>query len=230
MAVVTDAELEQGLIHASPKIALHRDHYDRVIAGKGSRELVYERVLEPRTGDAFFVGAGQVVRVEQRYERTQTSDWWWFSEDLSLWQEALNSNYLEVGLFIRPYSRIWSNIRGMRPMATMVADETPADFVPEGWVSNYWDYHCSPTWHEAGWPDLPAGQNACHVNAMQALLRIPAIAAIADEQARREAVQRYASLANYQTFQPLKLEVTNGVFGFAGAPGPAVPPGTGVEF
>ena len=98
---MADRQLEQGLIHASPKIALDRAHYDRVIAQKGLRELVYERVLEPRTGDAFFVGAGQVVRVEQRHERTQISDWWWFSEDLSMWQEALNSNYFEVGLFIR---------------------------------------------------------------------------------------------------------------------------------
>ncbi|MGI9667106.1 MAG: DUF1989 domain-containing protein [Acidimicrobiia bacterium] len=227
---MNDESLKQASIHGSLKVALQRGHYDRVIAEASARSLVYERTLEPETGDAFFVGAGQVIRLEQRHERTQIVDWWWFSEDMSTWQEAMNTNYFEIGMFLEPYSRVWSNIRGMRPLATMVADETPADFVPEGWVSNFWGYHCSPTWHQAGWPELPAGQNACHLNAMQGLLRIPAIAGIEAEALRKETVQRLASLANYQTFQPLKWEINGAEFSFDSGAAPSVPSGTGIEF
>jgi hypothetical protein len=39
-----------------------------VIATKtdGTRKLFYEDMLEPHTGNAFFVKAGQVIRIEQR--------------------------------------------------------------------------------------------------------------------------------------------------------------------
>jgi hypothetical protein len=79
-------------------------------------------------------------------------------------------------------------------------------------------------------PDLPPGQNTCHVNAMQGIHCIPQIAAIDDEAERRETVQRLASLANYQTFQPLSLAFTDGQFVVQGGPGPTVPHGTVVEF
>jgi uncharacterized protein YcgI (DUF1989 family) len=115
-------------------------------------------------------------------------------------------------------------------MATMIADEVPADFTPSGWVEHFWGYHCSPTWHQAGWPELPPGQNACHVNAMQGIHRIPAIHAIENEAMRRETVQVLASLANYQTFQPLRLTVDGADFIVEGAPGGSVPYGTGIEF
>jgi hypothetical protein len=68
---MSSQELKQVLIHGSPKIALNAGRYDAVVEAKPSRGLVYEGVLESETGDAFYVEAGQVIRMEQRHERTQ---------------------------------------------------------------------------------------------------------------------------------------------------------------
>jgi hypothetical protein len=50
------------------KVKPNKAFYDRGIATKtdGTHTLVYEDVLEPHTGNAFFVKASQVIRMEQR--------------------------------------------------------------------------------------------------------------------------------------------------------------------
>lgn len=226
---MSENEIKLAII-GGKEIALDKAHYDKVIAAKESRTKVYERWLEPNTGDAFFLKAGQVIRMEQRHAITQIADWWWVSPDLKQQQASGNTHAFE-GQYVKQYSRIWSGIENMRPMATMVTDESPDDFPPPGFFSHFWAYHCSPTWHQAGFRELPAGHNACHVNAMHGFHRLPAVHAIKDEEERRDKVQQLANNSNYQTFQPAKFYTTDeGQLSIDLAVGKPVPEGTGVEF
>lgn len=221
----------KGLLLESVQLKLPKEHLDRVVDAKERRTLAYEAVLEPHTGDAFLVQPGQVIRVEQRHETTQICDWWWITPDLQMMQQPTLSWALSASLYVQKYSRIWSPLDAMRPMATMIADETPDDFAPPGYGRHFWGWHCSPTWHQAQFPHLDAGHNACHVNATQGFHRIPAVHAIEDEAERRATVQRFVNHANYQTFQVYGWfhdEDMNLVPDLL--PSPSVPSGTGVEF
>ena len=80
----------KGALLDSPQLKLQKDHYDKIAAAKGDRTLAYKEVLQPHTGDAFFVKAGQVIRVEHRRAITQISDWWWITPDLQI-DAAANS-------------------------------------------------------------------------------------------------------------------------------------------
>ncbi|MBV7338822.1 DUF1989 domain-containing protein [Chloroflexi bacterium TSY] len=221
----------KNAILESPQFKLNQAHYDSIIAAKDSRKIVYEEILQPYTGDAFFVKAGQILRLEQRHEQTQIADWWWVSPDLKTTQSQHNSQSFS-GMYLTKYHRIWSHTDGMRPMATMVADEAPADFKPHPrFGSHFWMSHCQPVWHQAGLPNLPESHPACHVNCMQGMLRIPAVQAIEDEQERRDMVERLADLGNYQTYQLLRFFYTeDDALKFDMAASKSVPYGNGVEF
>ena len=222
----------KGALLEAPQFKLNKAHYDNIIAAKDKRTLVYEEVLKPHTGDAFFVKAGQVIRMEQRHDITQIADWWWVSPDLSVTHQPWISVTLGgASPYIQKYSRIWSTLDPMRPIATMVADEVPDDFAPPGYARHFWGWHCSPTWHQAQFPHLSAGHNACHVNGTQGFHRIPAIHAIEDEAERKATVQRLVNHANYQTFQVYGWFHGDKMNIYPDARhSPSVPHGTGVEF
>lgn len=226
-----NADFKGALLDAK-ELRLEKAHYDKVIATKGSRTLVYEEILKPHTGDAFFVKAGQVIRMEQRHEITQIADWWWVSPDLSVTHQPWISVTLGgASPYLTTYSRIWSTHDPMRTMATMIADETPADFAPPGYGRHFWGWHCSPSWHQAQFPHLPASHNACHVNGTQGFLRVPAIHAIEDEAERRATAQRFVNRANYQTFQVYGWFHDEAMNIYPDVrPSPTVPYGSGVEF
>ena len=134
----------KGALLDAPQLKLQREHYDQVMAAKGDRTLAYEEVLKPHTGDAFFVEAGQIIRAEQRHSITQIADWWWVSPDLTVTQQPWISVTLGgASLYLTKYSRVWSSLDSMRPMATLVADETPDDFAPPGFARHFWGWHCS---------------------------------------------------------------------------------------
>jgi hypothetical protein len=90
------------------KVKPNKTFYDRVIATKtdGTRTLVYEDVLEPHTGNAFFVKASQLIRMEQRPSlhngRNQIADVLFVTTDLEQISDHLNNSALE-GLHLRLY-------------------------------------------------------------------------------------------------------------------------------
>ena len=83
------------------KVKPNKEFYDRVIATKtnGSRTLVYEDINAPHTGDAYFVKAGQVIRMEQRPSlhngRTQIIDVLFVTPDLEQISDHLNTSAFE---------------------------------------------------------------------------------------------------------------------------------------
>ena len=234
------SEYEQiKLVVDTPQFKLNKEHYDVIIASKADRKLVYEAVLEPNNGDAYYLKPGWVIRLEQRHESVQINDWLWYTPDLKEHGSYANS-FLVEGSYLRQYTRVWSSQNpdnpngGMRPMATMIADDAPEDFGPgrkNGYNPHWWYYHCSPEWHYAGVPEEGVGVNACHKNFYQAALRLPAVAAIEDKELRRDTANTIACTPNFQTFQPMKyLHDETGQHRWDLRPCTPVAYGTGVEF
>ena len=228
-----------GMVVKTPQFKLNQEHYDKIIADKPKRQLVYEAVHKTNTGDAYYLKPGWVLRLEQRHETTQIHDWTWWRPDLKEFGSYANT-FLVEGSYLRKYSRVWSSqhtegpVGGMRPMATMIADECPDDFGPGknlGYVPHWWYYHCSPEWHAAGYPHLPAEWNSCHMNFYQAAMKLPEVAGIEDVEMRKLIANWIACTPNFQTFQPMKyLHDESGQHRWDLKPCTPVPPGTGIEF
>ena len=103
------SEYEQiQLVVDTPQFKLNKAHYDKVIAAKPDRKLVYEAVLEPNNGDAYYLEPGWVIRLEQRHETVQINDWLWYTPDLKEHGSYANS-FLVEGSYLRKYTRIWSS-------------------------------------------------------------------------------------------------------------------------
>ncbi len=212
--------------------ALNKDHYDEIIATKGSREFVYETLLPPRTGDVFFVKAGQVFRIEQRHEVTQIADVLFVTPDIKQICEYGNTALYE-GLQPTVYSRVWSQSRYQQAMLTMVAEETPEDWLLEygkEYRPHFWGPHCCPEWQEAAYGD-GIKVNSCHWNFVQAFNRIPAVQAIEDVERRKQVVEWLSDRTDLNVFQPNNYakDENNIIQGFMRA-APRVATGTGVEW
>ncbi len=216
----------------APQFTLNQEFYDDVIARKGSRKLVYKEILQPHSGDAFLVKAGQVIRAEQNNPRNacQILDWFLITPDLNEYINYGHSAPIE-GPYLKKYTRCWSNSGYLHPMATMVADELPDDWADEGWGRHFWMFHCNPEWNQAAAPHLPVGHDSCHTNFMQGFMRIPAIHAM-EEVRQREVIEHFANMCNFMTFQHYFTgwSEEDGDVIMDLKPGKNVPAGTGVEF
>ncbi|MHC5060781.1 MAG: DUF1989 domain-containing protein [Planctomycetota bacterium] len=215
--------------------------YDRVIATKTekNRKLLYERALEAHTGDAFYAKAGQVIRIEQRPSlhngRTQISDILFFTPDLKQWSDHLSTTSVE-GFCPRVYGALWTQSKYFEKIVTMVADEYPYDMLHDpdnNMIVNHMFFaaHCSLELNMIAYGNDFVKANSCHENFIQALNRVPAIAAIQNEAERRAKVQFLADRNDLNIFQPNQIipdakGVTRGKMFLS----PQVPDGTGIEF
>ena len=218
------------------KIQPNKDFYDRVIGTKasGTRSLVYEDLCHPHTGDAYFVNAGQVIRMEQRPSlhngRTQIGDVLFITPDLEQISDHLNTGALE-GLNPRLYSGIWTQSGYMEKIATLVADEFPYDRLEHDNVSHiFFAAHCNAEWITLA-HGADANVNSCHENFIHGFHRLPAIQAIEDEKERRKKVQLLADRNDINIFQPNWFaQDDKGITRCNLFPSPAVPDGTGIEW
>lgn len=210
--------------------------YDRVIATKtdNTRRLVYEDTIEPHTGNAYPMKAGNVIRFEQRPSlhngRTQILDVQFVTPDLKQWSDHLNQGPIE-GLNLRLFSGVWTQSMFMEKIATVVADEFPYELLEDKDTSHmFFAAHCCHEWitlaHGEG-----ADVNSCHENFIHGFSRIPAIQAIKDEKERKRVVQFFADKNDINIFQGNKFaQDENHITRCFLSPTPAVPDGTGVEF
>ena len=232
-----DLGMEFNYVDKFQQTAIFQDqkaHVDKVVAARDSRKLVYESILEPNTGDAYLLQPGQVIRLEQREDRTCVVDWMFITPDLR--EESCYGNSAPFqGFYLYKYYQILSQIGRMRPLAVMIADEVPDYFAPDPWSAHFWHWHCSPEWIQMLAPHKGPEQNTCHGNFMHGLARIPAIQAIEDEDERIYTINKLASHHNFQTFQLMQhvhgrdLSGRTNLFVKMGESQP-VPYGTGVEF
>lgn len=211
------------------------EFYDAVrnMKKNGTRTHVYDDILEPHTGNSFFVKAGQVIRFENNPSRhngrTQIIDVHMVTPDLEQYACHLNNSAME-GLNLRENSGVWSQRSKMEKLATVVEDNFPYDKLEAGFTHMFFAAHCNPDWIQMLYG--PEGNvNSCNENFLHAFLRVPAIAAIEDEQERRATAVEFANRNDINIFQPncftqMEGDITRCVL----APSPAVPDGTAVEF
>ena len=216
---------------AAPDMAF----YDSVRATKenGTRTHVYDDILEPHTGNSFFVKAGQVIRFENNPSRhngrTQIIDVHMVTPDLEQWGDHLNTSALE-GLNLRVNSGVWSQRGKMEKMATLVEDNFPYELLEEGFTHIFYAAHCNADWLTMLY-GAEGNVNSCNENFLHAFLKVPAIANIEDEQERRATAIRYANRNDVNIFQPNRFTQMEGdITRCVLAPAPAVPDGTAVEF
>jgi|GEM_PF-2159395 len=215
--------------------------YDRIIATKknGVRSLVYERDLPKHTGDAFYAKAGQVIRIEQRPSlhncRTQIADILFFTPDLEQWSDHLSTTGVE-GFCPRVYGALWTQSKYFEKIVTLVADEYPYELLDDpdnNMMVNHMFFaaHCSKELNMIAYGNDCVEANSCHENFIQALNRVPAIAAIEDESERRAKVQFLADRNDLNILQPNQIiPDENGVTRGKMFLSPPVPDGTGIEF
>ena len=223
---------DEGLVGAWKGTETYREG-QRVVkdvaAAKSERKLVYEAVLNGHTGDAYPLKPGQIIRLEQRHEVTQVCDWLFITPDLSDW-----SSYGSTGAFQGLFPELGYQFLGltgrMKSLAVMVSDEAPDDFAKPGWANHFSQWHCSPEWQEILYPDPPNGTNACHINFVHGLNRIPAMHDIKDIAERRRIVNMLANNHNFQTFQVCHHDVGDDQTIIRLGGSPQVPHGAGVEF
>lgn len=215
--------------------------YDKVIATKdnGTRKMVYEETLKPHTGDAFYAKAGQVIRIEQRPHqhngRTQIADILFFTPDLEQWSDHLSTTAV-AGFSPTKYGALWTQSKYMEKIVTLIADEYPYELLtdPDNNMKvqhMFFAAHCSKEYNMCAYGNEAVHMNSCHENFIQALNRVPAIAAIEDEEERRKKVQFLADRNDLNIFQPNQIipddeGVTRGKMFLS----PSVPDGTALEF
>lgn len=217
------------------KAAPDMEFYAKVRATKseGTRSHVYDDLLDAHSGNAFFVKAGQVIRFEQRPSlhngRTQIIDVQMVTPDLTMWADHLNTSAFE-GLNQRQFSGVWTQSGNCSKMATLVEDEFPYEKLDEGFNHIFFAAHCNADWLTMLYGDK-GNVNSCHENFMHGFLRVPAIAAIEDEQEKRRVVQFHSDRNDINMFQPNKFELQDGnIARCVLAPAPAVADGVGCEY
>ncbi len=219
----------------------NKEFYDKVIATKtdGTRELVYESLLEKHTGDAYLVKAGQVIRMEQRPHqhngRSQISDILFITPDLEQYSCHLSTTGVE-GFCPRVYGALWTQSQYFEKICTLVADEYPYELLHDpdnNMMVNHMFFaaHCSKELNMIAYGNDFVEANSCHENFIQAFNRLPAIQAIKDETERRKIVQRLSDHNDLNVFQPNQIiPDENGVTRGKMFLSPTIPDGVGIEF
>lgn len=159
---------ERPISRIDERFKTDHEFYRRLIEARSEYRLVNETVVEPFTGSGFRVSRGHSIRVALLH-RPQVADiGLWAADDPSETISATRTQLLE-GWFLRPHSRVWSDVPRLRPMATCLADSIGAMNPDSEFHHHYVGTHCAPEWIElrGGGP----GKNACRVNLLQAIER-----------------------------------------------------------
>ncbi len=169
--------------------------YDRVRAAEPRYEPVEKLVIPPFSGRAFTVKRGQVFRVVQTEGPQAAVVAFWNAGNHKEYYNAMRGRIYE-GLFIKPLTRIWSDVPYFRPMATCIEDTVVTRPPTRGFHHHRFWTHCSPEVMEmrSGRPGL----NGCHLN----LLRAVEPFRLKDERVRY----------NINLFQKARLDPDDGKF------------------
>ncbi len=156
------------------QIPYDRSFYDDVNAKKDSWSLVEEFTLTPEgdkppmipMGRAFYVNAGQVFRVSQPGERGNICDVMFINRENIDEANNLATQLMHEGFHMTKYTRIWSGLPYMRPLAVCIEDATHRELLPDGYENHEWVGHCTSEMIEAAEGRINA--SSCHTNFLQA--------------------------------------------------------------
>ena len=194
-------------------IPYDRTFYDKINEDNDNWSLVEEFTLKPKgdkppmlgMGRAFYVNAGQVFRVSQPEERGNIVDVMFINRENTDEANDLTTQLLHEGFHMTKYTRVWSGLPYMRPLAVCIEDGTDRSYLPRGYENHEWVGHCTSEMIEAAEGRLNA--NSCHANFLQA--------------AKQVALgERVARLPNANVFQPAtwKLNDKGQLMGYADVP------------
>jgi uncharacterized protein YcgI (DUF1989 family) len=158
MAALRDFTLLQ------PRAQLDVGFYDRLRARSPALTPRDRFTIPPFQGRGFFVRKGQSVRVVQ-VEGVQIGD-------VAFWNAAdpresysLARTWAIEGWVVSPYTRVWSDVPRLRPLATCIEDTVVST---EREFHHHWlGTHCATEWTEMR-VAIP-GLNSCHLNLLQAI-------------------------------------------------------------
>ena len=148
----------------NPQVQLDKDFYERIKASKPQFKLANTLVIPPFEGRGFIVKKGQSFRIIEE-EGVQIGD-------LIVWSATNPKEYLSAtrtwtleGWVINVFTRLWSELPSLRPMATCIDDTVVSQ--DAGFYHHWIGTHCATEWTEmrVGLPGL----NSCHINFLQAI-------------------------------------------------------------
>ena len=147
-----------------PQYALDPAVYDGVRNAKPDYALVERSVIPPNNGKGFEVKKGQLFRIIQETGPQVVDVALWNIHDPKEFFRPEHSFLIE-GWFIRENTRLWSDVRYFRPMATCIED-TVEDL--DGWHNHMvLGSHCTSEFLEMR--SGRKGLNSCHLNFLQAI-------------------------------------------------------------
>jgi hypothetical protein len=140
--------------------------YQRLRAATAERKLVKRFVIPPFEGRGFQVNAGQCFRVVQE-EGVQIGDVCFWNAHNPKEMYSLARTWNIEGYIVEPFTRAWSDVPWLRPLATCIEDTVAPDSSDENFHHHWLGTHCATEWTEmrVGIPGL----NSCHVNFLQAI-------------------------------------------------------------
>ena len=151
---------------SQPRLRLDRTFYDKVRAGRSHYKLVDKFIIPPNNGRGFIVSRGQTFRIIQA-EGPQVGDVTFWNAHNPKEFFSTPRTWMMKGWFLNMYSRLWSDVPWLRPMATCTEDTVVTK--PPG--SDYHHHlaatHCAPEVYELRSGRI--GLNACHLNFLQAI-------------------------------------------------------------
>ncbi|MEE9198537.1 MAG: urea carboxylase-associated family protein [Dehalococcoidia bacterium] len=153
-----------GMMQASAK--LDGTFYERVRAARPRYKLVDRLVVPPFEGRGFRVNRGQTFRIIEE-EGTQVADVSFWNAHNPRESFSLKRTWVLEGWFVKIYTRLWSDVPWLRPMATCI-EETVDSRLPESDFHHCWMAgSCATEWTELR--TGISGMNSCHVNFLQAI-------------------------------------------------------------
>jgi uncharacterized protein YcgI (DUF1989 family) len=149
-----------------PAYQLDTAFYSEIRRSKDRHRRAERFLIPPYNGRGFIVKQGQTFRVIDE-EGPQVADvMFWNAHDKTEFLSVART-WLMEGVFVRVFTRLWSDVPRFRPMAVCI-EETVDTTKPDGdYCHHFVKTHCCPEVMEARLGK--AGLNACHLNLLQAI-------------------------------------------------------------
>ncbi|MCH7997282.1 MAG: urea carboxylase-associated family protein [Chloroflexi bacterium] len=150
----------------TPRAQLDKGFYDKLRESKSRYKPLDRFVIPPFEGRGFLVNKGQSFRVVQE-EGVQIGDvcFWNVHDPREMY--SLSRTWAIEGWAVRVFTRLWSDVPWLRPLATCIEDTVVTDPSDSEFHHHWLGTHCATEWTEmrVGIPGL----NSCHLNFLQAV-------------------------------------------------------------
>ena len=150
----------------TPQAQLDREFYEGLRSGSGQFPLAERFVIPPYEGRGFRVNKGQSFRIVQE-EGVQIGDTCFWNAHNPNERYSMGRTWAIEGWAVKTFTRLWSDVPWLRPMATCIEDTVVTSPEDVGFYHHWLGTHSATEWTEmrVGIP----GVNSCHLNFVQAI-------------------------------------------------------------